>query len=44
MENGHSATYEGMETNITVIESRSVNYLLTKLRDKTTKGKVSKPI
>ena len=37
MENGkHSNIPEGT----TVIESRSVKYLLTKLRDQSTKGKV----
>ena len=45
MENGHSEKHSEFP-NVSVINTRSVNYLLTKLRSKETESKVSskKPI
>ena len=40
--NGSTSTHSSDQ--VTVIESRAVRFLLTKLRDKSTKGKVSQPI
>ncbi len=39
--NGSSSKHSSDQ--VTVIESRAVRFLLTKLRDKSTKGKVSQP-